>query len=107
MDDVLVFGKDQEEHDRRLKLVMERLQAAGVTLNSSKCVFNKPEVKFLGNLISKDGIRADPEKTSAIRGMQVPKSVSDLRRFLGMINQLGKFSPLISELPQPLRELLS
>lgn len=107
MDDVLVFGKDKEEHNARLEQVLERLQSAGVTLNSRKCEFNKTEVKFLGHLISKEGIRPDPEKTSAIREMGVPQSVTDLRRFLGMINQLGKFSPCISELSQPLQELLS
>ena len=107
MDDVLIFGKDKTEHDVRLRKVLERLQTTGVTLNSNKCVFNKREVKFLGHVISKDGVKADPEKTSAIRKMEVPQSVSELRRFLGMVNQLGKFSPRISELSQPLRELLS
>ena len=107
MDDVLVFGKDQAEHDQRLKKVLERIQSIGVTLNSSKCVFSQTELKFLGHLISKDGVKPDPDKTKAIREMEVPQSVSDLRRFLGMINQLGKFSPNISELSQPLRELLS
>ena len=62
---------------------------------------------FLGQIIDRDGIRADPEKTSAIRQMEAPKNVSELRRFLGMVNQLGKFSPHIAELSQPLRELLS
>ena len=78
-----------------------------MTLNGDKCKFHKEEVKFLGHIVSKDGVRADPEKTSAIREMEVPRSVSDLRRFLGMVNQLGKFSPNILEISQPLRELLS
>ena len=64
-------------------------------------------MKFLGQLISKNGVNADPEKTSAVRNMEAPRSVSDLRRFLGMVNQLGKFSPRILELTQPMRELLS
>ena len=70
-------------------------------------MFSQTELKFLGHLISKDGVKPDPDKTKAIREKEVPQSVSDLRRFLGMINQLGKFSPNISELSQPLRELLS
>ena len=52
-------------------------------------------------------MRADPEKTEAIHGMESPQSVSELRRFLGMVNQLGKFSPRVAEITQPLRELLS
>ena len=107
IDDMLIHGKDEAEHDARLVKVMERLRAATVTLNSEKCAFRKPSVKFLGQLISKNGVNADPEKTSAVRNMEAPRSVSDLRRFLGMVNQLGKFSPRISELTQPMRELLS
>jgi hypothetical protein len=63
-------------------------------------------VKFLGQSLSKEGIQADPEKTRAIAEIDTPQTVSDLRRFLGMVNQLGKYSPRISELTQPLRELL-
>ena len=48
IDDILVFGKDQEEHQRRLAKVLERLESANVTLNSNKCEFNKTSVKFLG-----------------------------------------------------------
>ena len=101
IDDVLVIGKDEAEHDTRLMQVLERLESVGVTLNREKCAFRQSSVKFLGHLID-DGVRADPEKTSAIRDMETPQSVSDLRRFLGMVNQLGKFSPQISELTQPL-----
>ena len=107
MDDILVFGKDHDEHDNRLRKVLERLESANVTLNTSKCEFGKDTVKFLGHIIDDQGVRADPEKTEAIRGMAIPSSVSDLRRFLGMVNQLGKFSPKIAEMSQPLRELLS
>ena len=64
-------------------------------------------VSFLGHVIDKSGIRADPCKTSAILQMKPPNNVSELRRFLGMANQLGKFSPHLAESSQPLRELLS
>ncbi len=67
----------------------------------------KTKINYLGHIIDKDGVRADPEKTKAIRDMDVPKSVSEVRRFLGMVNQLGKFSSNIANLTQPLRELLS
>ena len=86
---------------------MKRLEAAKVTLNASKCEFSKPSVKFLGHIVDSERIRADPEKTEAICQMEAPQSISDLRRFLGMVNQLGKFSPNIADLTQPLRELLS
>ena len=107
MDDVLIFGSDKAQHDQRLTAALKRLQAAGVTLNSEKCEFAKTRVKFLGHVIDLEGIRPDSDKISAIIQMTAPCNVSEVRRFLGMVNQLGKFSPRVSELTQPLRELLS
>ena len=106
-DDILVFGRDQAEHDRCLRAVLRRIESAGATLNPEKCEFSRSEVKFLGHIVDGNGIRADPEKTSAIRDMKPPENVSELRRFMGMVNQLGKFSPKLATLTQPLRELLS
>ena len=107
MDDVLVHGADKVEHGVHLTAALKGIEAAGVTLNSEKCEFEKDRVKFLGQIIDQDGIRADPAKTLAIRQMEAPKNVPEAHRFLGMVNQLGKFSPRIAELSQPLRELLS
>ena len=86
---------------------MERIQAAGVTLNQDKCEFNKTTLTFLGHTIDGKGISPDPQKTAAINKMASPKSTTELRRFMGMVNQLGKFSPRIAELSKPMRELLS
>ena len=107
MDDVLVFGSDRAQHDTRLLAVLQRIQSAGVTLNSQKCEFGKTSVKFLGHVIDETGIRADPEKTSAIREIEPLTTVPELRRFMGMVNQLSKFTPHLAQQTQPLRELLS
>ena len=107
MDDILVFGTDEGEHHRRLTRVLRRIHSAGVTLNPAKCEFQKKKLKFLGHLIDEHGIRADPDKVSAIVNMQPPTNVPEMRRFMGMVNQLGKFSPVLAELTQPLRQLLS
>ena len=107
MDDMLIYGAGQAEHDSRLRAVLERLQTAGMTLNAQKCVFNKRRIRFLGHVIDGDGIHPDPQKVSAVLQMERPQNVTDLRRFMGMANQLGKFSPNLAELSQPLRELLS
>ena len=93
MDNVLVFGKDQTQHDARLLAVLERIENAGATLNKDKCEFGKTSIKFLGHMIDHNGIRADPDKTSAIREMKTPTTVLALRHFMGMVNQLGKFTP--------------
>ena len=98
MVDILVFGKDRSEHDSHLRNVLQRLEIANVTLNPSKCEFEKTTVRFLGNIVDGQGIQADPEKTEAIGRMDTPSSVTDLRRFLGMVNQLGKFTLNIAEM---------
>ena len=105
MDDVLVFGKTQQEHDDRLTAVLARIRDAGV--NPDKCVFSKWQVKLLGHIVDQNGIQQDPDKTSAIDMMPKPTNLTELRQFMGMVNHLGKFSLRIAELTQPLRELLS
>ncbi len=72
---------------------MKRQQQKNVTLNKEKCEFKKESVKFLGHVINKDGVSVDPEKSRAIVEMEPPNSVSEVQRFLGMVNQLGKFHP--------------
>ena len=107
MDNILIFGTTRQEHNSRLQAVLKCLSSAGITLNSRKCEFCKTNLTFLGHVIDQRGITANPNKTAAIQQMETPKAVSELCRFLGMVNQLGKFSPNIAELSKPLRELLS
>ena len=81
VDDILVTGRTQAEHDSRLRNVL------GLTLGREKCHINKRSVKFVGQLVDELGVRPDPEKVRAIQQMKTPTTVSELRRFLGMINQ--------------------
>ena len=107
VDDILVFAKTQEEHDRCLRAVLDRIKEAGLTLNKDKCVFNQRSVKFLGQVIDKRGIRPDPDKVSAVLKMKPPSTTTEVRRFLGMANQLTKFSPHLADKMKPLNDLLS
>ena len=107
IDDILVFGQSQQEHDQRLESVLQRLTKAGITLNSGKCEFSKRSVKFLGHVIDEAGIHPDPGKIQAIQKLQAPTNVAELRRFLGMVTYLSKFSPNLSQKVKPLRDLLS
>ena len=107
VDDILVYGKDSTEHESRLQATLERIREAGITLNESKCCFYQSCVSFLGHVIDKDGISPDPKKTAAILNMTPPSSITELRRFMGMVNQMSKFSPNIAHISKPLRELLS
>uniref|UniRef100_A0A3B5QZY7 Gypsy retrotransposon integrase-like protein 1 n=1 Tax=Xiphophorus maculatus TaxID=8083 RepID=A0A3B5QZY7_XIPMA len=105
MDDVLIWGTTQQEHDERLRTALFRLQEAKVTLND-KCEFSKRRIKFLGQVIDASGVSPDPDKVSAIRAMEEPRNISEVRRFLGMVNHLGKFLPHLAEKTRPLRDLL-
>ena len=78
MDDVLVFGSDTKEHNERLTAALKKIETAGVTRNPSKCQFGKNQLKFLRYLIDHEGIRANPEKTSAITEMEPPTNISEL-----------------------------
>ena len=104
VDDVLIFGRTKMEHDARLDTALQQIQAAGVTLNQEKCEFQKSNLLFLGHIIDEKGILADPAKTEAVHKMKSPTCVSE---FMGMVNQLGKFSRKLADLSQPLRKLLS
>lgn len=106
MDDVCIWGKTAEEHDTRVRAVLGRMANAGMTLNVEKCKFSCTSIKFLGHLISPSGIRANPEAVQGLESFATPKCVKDVRSFLGMANQLSKFTTKLGELSAPLRELL-
>ena len=107
MDDVFIHGQTTEELDKRLEEVLQTLQKAGLTLNKQKCHFFQSQVKFLGQIVDKHGIRPDPAKVHAIQAVEAPKNVSNIRRFLGMCNHLSKFAPNLAEKSKQLCELLN
>ena len=82
-----------------------RLVEAGMTLNLEKCQFSIDRVKFLGYVISSSGIEADPEKLQAIADLPPPQNVQ-VRTFLGMVNQLSKFSEHLANKTRSIRDLL-
>jgi len=102
MDDVLVFADDSYTHWRRLREVLNRIEKSGMTLRKDKCEFGVQSVKFLGHLVSSDGIKPDPEKVKAIMEMNPPCNKKEARRFMGMVNYLSKFSKNLSELCVPI-----
>jgi len=99
MDDILVFGSTPKEHDDRLTACSSNSNSSSeVTLNREKCSFGQRKLKFLGHVIDKNGVSADPEKITAITQMKAPSTVTEHRRFVGMANHLGKFSHNLSNL---------
>ena len=76
-------------------------------LSTQTIFFFKKEVKFAGHILNEEEIKSDPDKIESVREMDTPQSVADVRRFLGMVNQLGKFADHLAEKTKPIRDLLS
>ncbi|XP_055590264.1 uncharacterized protein K02A2.6-like [Uranotaenia lowii] len=106
IDDMLVYGRDREEHDRALVMVLKRLKEYGITINKRKCEFGRSQVTFMGHRLDGNGISPSEEKVDSIRRFRCPENVEEVRSFLGLANYLGKFIPNLSTLTAPLRELL-
>ncbi|GBN42703.1 Retrovirus-related Pol polyprotein from transposon 297 [Araneus ventricosus] len=90
-DDVLVESESDIHHLEHLKQVFQRFEEYGVRLNASKCVLGKSSVKFLGHIVTPDGITPLPEKVSAITDFPEPSTVKEFRRFLALINFYRRF----------------
>ena len=91
LDDILIFAKDREEHLQRIHNVFEKIKESGLRINPEKCQFLVEKTKFLGYVISKEGIETDKTKIDAIRKFQNPSCIKHLRSFLGLTNYYRKF----------------
>ena len=100
-DDILIYGTTEQVHDERSNVVLKRLQRAQLTLNADKCELKKRTIKFVGYIIGSNGVQTDPQKLSALSDMEPPIDVSGVRRILGVVNQLGKFTPTLSDYTKP------
>ncbi|XP_022778288.1 ammonium transporter 1 member 3-like, partial [Stylophora pistillata] len=104
-DNVTMSVTYQSQHDATLNKVLQRLSAAGVTLNAAKCEFNTTTIEVLGHIISLQGKRPHPDKVFAVVDMPPPKNVDEVRTFLGMVNHLGKFAEHLANKTKPIRDL--
>lgn len=106
LDDILVFGNSEGEILLRQSLVEERLRKHNLTINEAKTIRNSKEIEFLGFLIKDCTISPAVSKTEAIEKFQTPRTIKDLRSFLGMVNHLQSFIPNLAEKTEPLRCIL-
>jgi transposase InsO family protein len=104
MDDILVSGKDPEDHLRNLRRLLQRLNERGLRCRLEKCKFAQPQVEYLGHRLSKEGIAKGP-KVDAVRNMPEPTDVSSLKSFLGSVQFYGKFLKNLSTEAEPLHRL--
>ena len=106
VDDLLVFSKSEEEHFKHLTILFERLNEYGLTINLKKCKFGRKEVKFLGHVITAEGVLPASEKIEAIRNFERPKNVKGLRHFTGMVQFYAPSIPHLSRSLVPLYDML-
>lgn len=106
MDDILLHGHGDKEHDTHLRAVLQRSRDNNLRLNKSKCHIGQEEVKFHGHVFTKDGLKTDPEKVRAVAEMPRPTDKAGVQRLLGMLNYVSKFIPNMSDLTAPLRQLI-
>lgn len=106
LDDIIIFSSTFEEHLERLEAVFSRLKQHNLKLRADKCEFMKSRVTYLGHLVSENGIETDPEKTEAIRTWPIPKTVKDVRAFLGFTGYYRRFIQNYARLARPLNDLL-
>lgn len=105
LDDVVVFASNLDEHLHRLRSVFQHLRKANLKLKPEKCKLLKNRVKFLGHVVSHDGIETDPDKTEHVRDWPEPTNISELRSFLGLTTYYKRFVPNFAQIAEPLYSL--
>ena len=98
LDDLTVFSKTDQQHLDHLRQVFLKCRKFGISLNPKNSLFGLEEGKLLGHIISKDGIRIDPERIQAILQIPHPRNIKELQAFIGKINFLRRFISSLAEL---------
>ena len=104
--DLIVYGRDQEEHDDNLRKLLTRARENNVKFNKDKIQLNQSEVKYLGHIVSAEVLKGDPEKVEAITSMPKPTDNQGIQRLLASLSYLRGFIPNISATTEPLRAIL-
>ena len=105
IDDILIYSKTKEEHEQHLELALSRLREKQLYAKFSKCEFWLEHVVFLGHVVSSAGIMVDPAKVEAVKQLSQPKTVTEIRSFLGLVGYYRKFVEGFSKLAMPLTQL--
>ena len=105
LDDIIVHGRNMDDHNRNLIKVMERLRAVNLKLNPKKCEFFKKALLYLGHKISEKGILPDPEKTRVLKEWPKPTNTDEVKRFVAFANYYRRFIKNFAEIVHPLNQL--
>ncbi|KAM0911004.1 hypothetical protein ACQ4PT_013787 [Festuca glaucescens] len=106
IDDILIYSKDEAEHERHLRLIMEKLRDHKLYAKFSKCEFWLDRVGFLGHIVSAEGVAVDPSKVAAVTEWESPKNAGEIRSFLGLAGYYRRFIENFSKIAKPMTELL-
>jgi hypothetical protein len=106
IDDILIYSKNEKEHAKHLRIVLQRLRDHKLYAKFSKCEFWLNSMKLLGHTISKDGISVDPSKVQEVMDWKPPNSVHQICSFLGLAGYYRRFIPDFSRIAKPMTELL-
>ncbi|GJS67617.1 putative reverse transcriptase domain-containing protein [Tanacetum coccineum] len=105
IDDILIYSKDEEEHKKHLKIVLELLKKEKLYVKFSKCDFWLDSVQFLGHVIDRSGVHVDPAKVEAVKSWTAPKTPTEVRQFLGLAGYYRRFIEGFSLISKPLTKL--
>ncbi|GJZ62178.1 putative reverse transcriptase domain-containing protein [Tanacetum coccineum] len=105
IDDILVYSKDEEEHGKHLKIILELLKKERLYAKFSKCNFWLDSVQFLGHVIDRSGVHVDPAKIEAIKSWAAPTTPTEVRQFLGLAGYYRRFIEGFSLISKPLTKL--
>ena len=105
--DICVYSKTQEKHDKNLLQLMKTAAKQGLVFNSNKCHISQPQITFYGTIFSAQGIKPDPIKIKALQDLPTPQTQKQLQSFLGLVNYLQPFLPGIASKTTFLREQIS
>ena len=106
LDDILIFSRSSTEHEHHIKRILKVLSEAGMILNIEKCKFFKSEVKFLGHIVSEDGIRPDPAKIQKILEWPTPRNITEVRSFTNFARFFSRYMDKFAKTTLPLTDLM-
>jgi hypothetical protein len=107
IDDILIFSKNEEDHDKHLRMVLQKLRENQLYAKLKKCEFWLKEVSFLDHIISEGGILVDPSKVKDVLSWNTPQNVLNIRSFLGLAGYYRRFIKGFSKISKPMKELLA